>query len=230
MRCAGATRPSTSRAQRARQLGLDGAAFPWRTIRGHECSGYWPAGTAAFHIGADIADAVIRYQAATGDEAFERDVGVELLVETARFWRSLGHHDPQGGFRIDGVTGPGRVQRGRRQQRLHEPAGAAEPLAAADAVARHPAARSGARRRLRGGRRRGATRARTWSSRGTTTSASTRSPKASRATSCWDFERTAPDQYPLLLHYPYFDLYRKQVVKQADLVLALHVSRRRVHG
>ena len=38
----------------------------------------------------------------------------------------------------------------------------------------------------------------------------------------WDFEHTTPDQYPLLLHFPYFDLYRKQVVKQADLVLALH--------
>ncbi len=39
----------------------------------------------------------------------------------------------------------------------------------------------------------------------------------------WDFEHTSPDQYPLLLHFPYFDLYRKQVVKQADLVLALFV-------
>ena len=39
----------------------------------------------------------------------------------------------------------------------------------------------------------------------------------------WDFEGTGPDQYPLLLHFPYFDLYRKQVVKQADLVLALHL-------
>ena len=38
----------------------------------------------------------------------------------------------------------------------------------------------------------------------------------------WDFENTKPEQYPLLLHFPYFDLYRKQVVKQADLVLALH--------
>ena len=60
-------RHSTSELARARavQLGLAGAAFPWRTIRGHECSGYWPAGTAAFHIGADIADAVVRYQDAT---------------------------------------------------------------------------------------------------------------------------------------------------------------------
>ena len=81
---------------RARTLGLDGAAFPWRTIRGHECSGYWPAGTAAFHVGADIAAAVARYQAASADEGFARDVGVELLVETARLWTSLGHHDADG--------------------------------------------------------------------------------------------------------------------------------------
>ncbi len=39
----------------------------------------------------------------------------------------------------------------------------------------------------------------------------------------WDFATTRPDEYPLLLHFPYFDLYRKQVVKQADLVLAMHL-------
>ncbi|MCW2566857.1 MAG: Kojibiose phosphorylase, partial [Mycobacterium sp.] len=91
---------------RARQLRLDGAAFPWRTINGEECSGYWPAGTAAFHVNADIADAVLRYLDATGDREFEREVGLELLVQTARLWRSLGHHDLEGHFRIDGVTGP----------------------------------------------------------------------------------------------------------------------------
>lgn len=32
----------------------------------------------------------------------------------------------------------------------------------------------------------------------------------------WDFSSTRIDQYPLLLHFPYFDIYRKQVVKQAD--------------
>src|SRR5213592_5244817 len=68
--------------ERARQLGQNGAAFPWRTIRGQECSGYWPAGTAAFHVSADIADAVVRYQAAAEDDEFECDVGIELLVET----------------------------------------------------------------------------------------------------------------------------------------------------
>ena len=94
---------------RARELGLEGAAFPWRTIRGQECSGYWPAGTAAFHVDADIADAVVRYQAATGDEDFERDVGLELLVETARLWRSLGHHD---------AAGPLPHRRGHRARRV----------------------------------------------------------------------------------------------------------------
>jgi len=55
--------------ERAKLLGLEGAAFPWRTIDGQECSGYWPAGTAAFHIAADIADAVGRYQAARRSSA-----------------------------------------------------------------------------------------------------------------------------------------------------------------
>ena len=61
--------------ERARQLRLDGAAFPWRTIRGHECSAYWPAGTAAFHVNADIADAVLRYLHATDDDEFARGAG-----------------------------------------------------------------------------------------------------------------------------------------------------------
>ncbi|MBV9205659.1 MAG: glycoside hydrolase family 65 protein, partial [Actinobacteria bacterium] len=92
--------------QHAADLGLAGSAFPWRTIRGQECSGYWPAGTAAFHINADIADAVVRYLDATEDAKFEQEIGLELLVETARLWRSLGQHDADGHFRIDGVTGP----------------------------------------------------------------------------------------------------------------------------
>jgi len=91
---------------RAAHHGLKGALFPWRTISGRECSGYWPAGTAAFHISADIADAVMRYVDATGDEAFHRGPGMDLLTHTARLWSSLGHHDAQGRFRIDGVTGP----------------------------------------------------------------------------------------------------------------------------
>ena len=92
--------------ERAHTLGLRGATFPWRTITGEECSSYWPAGTAAFHINADIADAVLRYVDATADDDFDAEFGLELLVETARLWMSLGHHDRAGRFRIDGVTGP----------------------------------------------------------------------------------------------------------------------------
>src|SRR6202165_608025 len=88
--------------KRARDLGLEGAAFPWRTIHGEEWSGYWPASTAAFHVNADVADGVLRYVSATHDVRFEKTVGVELLVETARLWISLGHHDRNGHFRIDG--------------------------------------------------------------------------------------------------------------------------------
>jgi alpha,alpha-trehalose phosphorylase len=208
--------------ERARTLGLKGAAFPWRTIQGAECSGYWPAGTAAFHVNADIADAVVRYCRATNDEEFDRDVGAELLVETARLWRSLGHHDAAGHFRIDGVTGPDEYSaiadnnvytNLMAQRNLRE---------AAAAVERHP-------------------------ERGTALGvdaeemASWRDaaqemlipydelldvhPQAEGFTEhqMWDFDSTGRDQYPLLLHFPYFDLYRKQVVKQADLVLAMHL-------
>src|SRR5947209_5120821 len=92
--------------ERAAELGLAGAAFPWRTIRGQECSAYWPAGTAAWHINADIAMAFERYRIVTGDEELERQCGLAVLVETARLWMSLGHHDRHGVWHLDGVTGP----------------------------------------------------------------------------------------------------------------------------
>src|SRR5262249_11470625 len=93
--------------ERAAQHGLRGALFAWRTINGEECSGYWPAGTAAFHISADIADAVIRYVDATGDEEFGQGPGLDLLTHTARLWHSLGHHDARG--RSASTVSPGRT-------------------------------------------------------------------------------------------------------------------------
>jgi alpha,alpha-trehalose phosphorylase len=208
--------------ERARQLGLEGAAFPWRTIRGHECSGYWPAGTAAFHVSADIADAVLRYQAATADEAFEREVGLELLVETARLWRSLGHHDPRGRFRIDGVTGPDEYSAVVDNNVYTNLLARRNLVAAADAVARHPrrAAEFGADfEEAAAWRNAAGDMVVPWDD------ALGVHPQSEGFTNHqpWDFAATREDQYPLLLHFPYFDLYRKQVVKQADLVLALHV-------
>jgi alpha,alpha-trehalose phosphorylase len=208
--------------ERAGLLGLAGAAFPWRTIAGQECSSYWPAGTAAFHIGADIADAVGRYHAATEDAAFEREVGLELLVETARLWRSLGHHDVEGRFRIDGVTGPDEYS-AIADNNIYTNLMAQRNLRlAADAVERH---------------RNRATEldvdleeAAAWRDAADAilipydqTLGIHPQAEAFTTHQPWDFAHTAPEQYPLLLHFPYFDLYRKQVVKQADLVLALHL-------
>jgi len=207
--------------ERARQLDVGGAAFPWRTIRGQECSGYWPAGAAAFHVNADIADAVARYQAAAGDEEFEREIAIELLVETARLWRSLGHHDAQGRFRIDGVTGPDEYS-ALADNNVYTNLLAQKNLReAAAAVARHPdrAAELGA----------DLEEAAAWRDAAENMIVPWDDhlgvhPQSESFTvhQAWDFEATSEGQYPLLLACSYFDLYRKQVVKQADLVLALH--------
>jgi alpha,alpha-trehalose phosphorylase len=208
--------------ERARLLGLGGATFPWRTIHGEECSGYWPASTAAFHINADVADAVVRYRGATHDDAFDRETGIEILVETARLWRSVGHHETEGRFRIPGVTGPDEYSaladdnvytNLMAQRNLRE---------AADACERHPrrAAELGV----------DAEEMASWRDAAETVvvpfdDALGVHSQAEQFTrhEVWDFAHTRPDQYPLLLHFPYFDIYRKQVVKQADLALALHL-------
>ncbi|HPS81398.1 MAG TPA: family 65 glycosyl hydrolase, partial [Candidatus Limiplasma sp.] len=90
----------------ARSLGFSGGAlYPWRTIDGDECSAYFPAGTAQYHIDGDIAYAFLQYLYATDDWAFMAEHGAEALVEIARFWLELGHMG-EGGFRIECVTGP----------------------------------------------------------------------------------------------------------------------------
>ena len=207
---------------RATQLGLEGAVFPWRTITGAECSGYWPAGTAAFHIGADIAAAVVRYVEVTGDREFERSEGLELLVETARMWRSLGHHDTHGSFRIDGVTGPDEYSAVADNNVYTNLMAQQNLVCAADLAQRYP----GAAQRLGvDGEETAAWRAAAGAMLVPFDDFLGIHPQSEGFTShdVWDFEATTPDRYPLLLHVPYFDLYRKQVVKQADLVLAMHL-------
>jgi alpha,alpha-trehalose phosphorylase len=208
--------------ERAAVLGLKGAAFPWRTIRGQECSGYWPAGTAAFHINADIADAVVRYQDAANDQAFERDTGIELLVETARLWRSLGHHDAAGRFRIDGVTGPDEYSAIADNNVYTNLMAQRNLLAAAGAVERHPdrAAELGVDSEEAASWRDAAEAVHIPYDRELGVHCQAEEFTQHQR---WDFNSTGPDRYPLLLHFPYFELYRKQVIKQADLVLAMHL-------
>jgi alpha,alpha-trehalose phosphorylase len=206
---------------RARLLGLDGAALPWRTIHGEECSGYWPAGTAAFHVNADVARAVERHVHASGDNRFEEQMGVELLVETARLWASLGHADTKGRFRIPGVTGPDEYSALVDDNVYTNLMAQANLRAAVHAADRHPdvAARLDVDERELDAWRAAAEqmhvpydeRLRVHPQDGDFTSHAR-----------WDFEATPQDEYPLLLHRPYFELYRKQVVKQADLVMALY--------
>jgi alpha,alpha-trehalose phosphorylase len=112
------TRPAAARAalrfrhqlldaarRRAGELSQRGALFPWRTINGEEASAYYAAGTAQYHINADIAYALAQYVAATGDRDFLMRAGVDILVETARMWADLGFWQDSE-FHIHGVTGP----------------------------------------------------------------------------------------------------------------------------
>ena len=207
---------------RAQTLGLKGAAFPWRTINGDECSGYWPAGTAAFHINADIAEALRSYVSATGDVQLEREIGVDILVQTARLWLSLGHRTMGGAFRIDGVTGPDEYSAIADNNVFTNLMAAKNLRAAADVAVRHPdlAALLGV----------GAEEAASWRDAAAAMCIPYDEtlgvhPQSEGFTSHapWDFAATGEDEYPLMLHHPYFQIYRHQLVKQADLVLAMQM-------
>ncbi|OBG20137.1 glycoside hydrolase family 65 protein [Mycobacterium sp. 852002-51057_SCH5723018] len=204
--------------ERAGELGLAGASFPWRTIRGQECSAYWPAGTAAWHINADIAMAFERYRVVTGDHDLERDCGLNVLVETARLWMSIGHHDRHGVWHLDGVTGPDEYTAIVRDNVFTNLMAAHNLVTAAEACNRHPEEAEALEVTTE--------EAAAWRDaagavnipydaelgvhqqcEGFTTFAE------------WDFE--ANTTYPLLLHEAYVRLYPAQVIKQADLVLAM---------
>lgn len=92
--------------ERAKALGHEkGASYAWRTISGIECSGYFPAGTAQYHINADIAYAFVQYYLYTKDLDFILEMGAEVIFETARIWMEIGHFY-EGTFQIHDVTGP----------------------------------------------------------------------------------------------------------------------------
>jgi trehalose/maltose hydrolase-like predicted phosphorylase len=205
--------------QRAAELDLAGAAFPWRTIHGEECSAYWPAGTAAWHVNAVIAMAFERYRVVTGDDELETECGVVVLVETARLWHSLGHHDRHGVWHLDGVTGPDEYTALVRDNVFTNLMAMHNLQTAADACERNPELASAL---------------------GVTTEEAASWRDAAGAahipydedlgvheqcegfTTLREWNFTDNTAYPLLLHEPYVRLYPSQVVKQADLVLAMH--------
>jgi alpha,alpha-trehalose phosphorylase len=214
----------------ARQLGHRGAMFPWRTISGEEASAYYAAGTAQYHINADIMYALRKYMQATGDEQFLRDYGAEMLVETARLWLDLGFYsDGKGGkFCINAVTGPDeyntvvnnnaytnlmarenlryavQVVESLRTTKLdaynalvHKTALEPSEVEAWLGAAEHMYVPYDEQLKIIP----------------QDDSFLEREP--------WDFRNTPSDHYPLLLFYHPLNIYRKQVIKQADVVLAM---------
>lgn len=95
--------------ERAREMGVNhGALFAWRTINGKEASAYYPAGTAQIHINGAITNAVKTYVEATEDEEFKWNEGIEIVIEAARFYYNWGHFDSMRdhAFVLNAVTGP----------------------------------------------------------------------------------------------------------------------------
>lgn len=216
--------------RRARQVNQKGALFPWRTINGEEASSYYAASTAQYHINGAVAHALMKYVQVTGDQEFLHECGAEILVETARLWYDLGFFsDRQGGkFCIHGVTGPDeyttvvnnntytnlmarenlryavavmqelREQYPEKYQMLihrtkFDPKEADEWQHAADQMYVPFDQRLGIH------------------------------PQDDNFLDrkVWDFDHTPADQYPLLLYHHPLVIYRHQVIKQADIVLAM---------
>jgi trehalose/maltose hydrolase-like predicted phosphorylase len=205
--------------EHARVLGQAGAAFAWRTVTGPESSGYWPASIAARHVDADVADAACRYVAVSGDATFEREAVVELVVETARAWTSLGHHSDDGAFHLRGVTGPDEYTALADDNAFTNRMAARNLRAAAELAARHAdvAERLGVTPAERAAWRKAAAAMTVLVDPCTGV---TQQAAGFLTGAPWDFAGTPRHHYPLEKHHTYAELYRRQVVKQADVVAA----------
>ncbi|PMB48374.1 family 65 glycosyl hydrolase [Fischerella thermalis CCMEE 5330] len=217
--------------QRARELGhKKGASFAWRTINGDECSAYFPAGSAQYHINADIAYAVQRYVTVTGDTEFMQTMGAEILIETARLWMDIGGYIDGRGFCICEVTGPDEYTalvnnnaftNWMAQANLRYAVQAVEALKA-DAPEVYEALRN--RLSLLDDE------PAQWAQAADQMFIPYDAARDLYAQDdsffhkpVWDFANTPAENYPLLLHYHPMVIYRHQVCKQADLVLALYL-------
>ncbi len=216
--------------RRAVEVGERGALFPWRTINGEEASAYYAAGTAQYHINADIIYALRKYVELSGDEAFLIDYGAEMLVETARLWCSLGFFSARldGRFCIHGVTGPDEYNTvvnnntftnlmARENLRY-----AGQVLSRLREESPEQYAIVADRTGLQSGEcdfwLRTAELVHVPYDRGHGIHLQDDSFLDKQP---WDFADTPPDRYPLLLNYHPLVIYRHQVIKQADVVMAM---------
>jgi alpha,alpha-trehalose phosphorylase len=217
---------------RAVELNQRGALFPWRTINGLESSAYYAAGTAQYHIDADISHALSQYVAATGDDDFLNRGAIDILVETARMWADLGFWRGHGGatetFHIHGVTGPDEYTTVVNDNLFTNVMARANLRAAVRQTTKMrqtaPEAYAGMVKRLELQE----DEILEWS-----TAAEAMHilfdedlgihPQDSQflEKELWDLENTPASKRPLLLHFHPLVIYRFQVIKQADVVLAL---------
>ncbi|MFT4299351.1 MAG: glycosyl hydrolase family 65 protein [Aeromicrobium sp.] len=219
--------------RRARELAQDGALYAWRTINGEEASAYYAAGTAQYHINADISYALSQYVQATGDLDFLVREGIDVLVETARMWVDLGfwRSEEDGSFHIHGVTGPDEYTTVVNDN-LFTNVMARFNLARAAAAVRELAARDGLEYE-RVVRRLALSEAEVvaWER----AAADMAIPFDEHLgvhpqdfhfleREVWDLDSTPLDKRPLLLNYHPLVIYRFQVLKQADVVLALFLQ------
>jgi beta-phosphoglucomutase len=215
--------------RRAAEMNQRGALYPWRTIGGEEASAYFPAGTAQYHINAAIAHAMRKYVAVTGDRELLLEGGAEVVVETARLWADLGDYIPaQGGaFCINEVTGPDEYTalvnnncytNLMARAHLRYAADLVEDLLASEAPAYHALAR---RIGLQDGEVEEWRRAADAMRIPRDASLGIHAQDDSFLTRArWDLAGTAAADYPLLLHFHPLVIYRHQVLKQPDVVLA----------
>ncbi|WP_082651307.1 beta-phosphoglucomutase [Paenibacillus etheri] len=216
--------------ERAAVMSQKGALYPWRTIDGAENSSYFPAGTAQMHINADIAYAIKQYVRATGDYEFLVLKGAEMIFETSRFWVDLGHFNParEGAFCIDAVTGPDEYT-AIVNNNAYTNLMVRDQLYYAYEITRllgkqypeefeHLKHKMGLTEEEPGDWLAAAEKMYIPFDEGLGIYAQDDTFLTKKK---WDFEHTPADKYPLLLHYHPLVIYRHQVLKQADLVMAM---------
>jgi len=216
--------------QRAREVNQKGALFPWRTINGEEASAYYAAGTAQYHINADVMYALMNYVEVTGDTDFLHQEGAEMLVETARMWRSLGFFSKRadGQFRINSVTGPDEYNTVVNNNAFTNLMARENLWAAAKTLEWLRTESPDRFAALAHETGLEAAEIAEWQAAADRMYVPYDESEGIHlqddeflSKKPWDFVNTPPEKYPLLLHFHPLVIYRHNVIKQADIVLAM---------
>ncbi|MGE3309967.1 MAG: glycoside hydrolase family 65 protein [Limisphaerales bacterium] len=216
--------------QRARAVNQRGALFPWRTINGEEASAYYAAGTAQYHINADIIHALKKYVDVTGDTGFLHREGAEMLIETARLWVDLGFYSEEKGgrFCINGVTGPDEYNTVVNNNAYTNLMARENLWYAASTLGRLREEEPERFAELSHETRLDPAEITEWKQAADRMYVPFDTHRGIHLQDDgfldkkpWDFAGVPPDKYPLLLHFHPLVIYRHQVIKQADVVLAM---------